>query len=98
MSNHPRFVLIVAGTRSPLFGAFSRNLIRGSSQVRILPATREIADIFGIIKHRLIKAGTPIPMNDVRIASHAAESGSHLVTFDAHFAQVPGLLLWGGER
>ncbi len=68
------------------------------STVRILPATRETADIFGIIKHRLMKAGTPIPMNDVWIASHATESGSHLVTFDAHFARVPGLLLWGAGR
>jgi tRNA(fMet)-specific endonuclease VapC len=66
--------------------------------VRILPATMETAYIFGTIRHRLMKAGTPIPMNDAWIASHATESGSHLVTFDAHFARVQGLLLWSGGK
>ncbi len=62
--------------------------------VRILTATRETSDIFGTIKHRLKTAGTPIPINDVWIAAHATESGSHLVTYDTHFANVAGLLLW----
>lgn len=62
--------------------------------VRFLPATRETAEIFGVIKHRLTTAGTPIPINDVWVAAHATESGSHLVTFDSHFTHVPGLLLW----
>lgn len=62
--------------------------------VRILTATRETADIFGTIKHRLKQAGTPIPINDVWIAAHATESGSHLLTYDTHFADVAGLLLW----
>jgi tRNA(fMet)-specific endonuclease VapC len=64
--------------------------------VRVLTATQETADIFGAIKHRLRKAGTPIPINDVWIAAHATESGSHLMSYDAHFAGVPGLLLWRG--
>ena len=62
--------------------------------VRVLTATQETADIFGIIKHRLKKAGTPIPINDVWIAAHATESGSHLVTCDTHFSNVASLLLW----
>lgn len=62
--------------------------------VRVLTATRETADIFGSIKHRLKTAGTPIPINDVWIAAHATESGSYLVTSDTHFANVAGLLLW----
>ncbi len=62
--------------------------------VRILPATRDTSDIFGTIKHRLKKAGTPIPLNDVWIAAHATESGAYLVTYDTHFADVAGLLLW----
>lgn len=62
--------------------------------VRILTATQETSEIFGTIKHRLKVAGSPIPMNDVWIAAHATESGSHLVTYDAHFERVPGLLLW----
>jgi len=62
--------------------------------VRVLTATQETSDIFGAIKHRLNTAGTPIPINDVWIAAHATESGSHLMTRDTHFANVAGLLLW----
>ena len=62
--------------------------------VRVLTATQETADIFGTIKHRLKKAGTPIPINDVWIAAHTTESGSYLVTGDSHFSNVAGLLLW----
>jgi tRNA(fMet)-specific endonuclease VapC len=62
--------------------------------VRIMTATQETSDIFGTIKNRLRTAGTPIPINDVWIAAHAAESGSHLVTYDSHFKSVSGLLLW----
>ena len=62
--------------------------------VNILTASRETSDIFGTIKHRLKQVGKPIPINDVWIAAHATESGSHLVTYDAHFESVAGLLLW----
>lgn len=62
--------------------------------VRVLTATQETSDIFGTIKHRLKKSGTPIPINDVWIAAHATESGSHLLSYDTHFAHVIGLLLW----
>jgi tRNA(fMet)-specific endonuclease VapC len=62
--------------------------------VRILTATLETSDIFGTIKHKLKMVGTPIPINDVWIAAHATESGSHLLTYDTHFSDVPGLLLW----
>lgn len=62
--------------------------------VRILTASRETSDIFGDIKHRLKLAGKPIPINDVWIAAHATESGSHLVTYDPHFENVAGLLRW----
>ncbi len=61
--------------------------------VRILPATLETAEIFGVIKHRLRQAGTPLPINDVWIAAHATESGAYLLTSDNHFKHVAGLLL-----
>ena len=59
-----------------------------------LTATRETSEIFGTIKDRIKKNGTPIPINDVWIAAHVTESGAHLLTYDSHFAQVPGILLW----
>ena len=62
--------------------------------VEILEETAETADVFAHIKHELRIAGTPIPMNDVWIASHTLETGSILITYDAHFKQVKGLRLW----
>ena len=65
-----------------------------SPTVQVLAASLETSEIFGIIKHRLQKAGTPIPINDVWIAAHASESGSHLVTYDQHFKKIAGLRIW----
>jgi tRNA(fMet)-specific endonuclease VapC len=62
--------------------------------VRTLDVTSATAEVFGVVKHALKVAGTPIPINDVWIAAHAIESGSWLVTYDRHFTHVPGLLLW----
>ena len=64
--------------------------------VKILNATAETADVFGMVKSRLKAAGTPLPINDVWIAAHAIETGSIVVTFDRHFSKVPGLRLWDG--
>ncbi len=64
------------------------------STVSVLEATMETADVFGFIMASLKKSGTPIPVNDVWIAAHALETGSLLVTYDDHFAMVPGVRLW----
>jgi tRNA(fMet)-specific endonuclease VapC len=60
-------------------------------RVDFLPVTLDTADRFGRIMAALRKAGCPIPTNDAWIAAHAMESGSELITFDAHFDRVPGL-------
>ena len=62
--------------------------------VTILNASNETAEVFGMVKTSLKQAGTPIPINDVWIASHALEIGAIVVTYDKHFAVVPGLRLW----
>lgn len=62
--------------------------------VRILHVTQETAEIFGTVKLRLKTAGKPIPINDIWIAAQATESGAFLITYDNHFKNVPGLLLW----
>jgi len=62
--------------------------------VLTVDVTSATAEIFGVIKHQLKVAGTPIPINDVWIAAHAVETGSWLLTYDHHFARIAGLLLW----
>ena len=62
--------------------------------VAVLDATSETAECFGMVKAALKRSGRPIPLNDVWIAAQALETGSVLVTFDTHFAAVPGLRLW----
>lgn len=66
------------------------------STVRILEVSARTAEVFGEIKHGLKKAGTSIPINDIWLAAHAVQTGATLVTYDGHFAKVPGLLLWDG--
>jgi tRNA(fMet)-specific endonuclease VapC len=62
--------------------------------VALLPAGDDTADFYARIWSALRKAGRPIPTNDVWIAAQAMETGSVLITFDAHFAPVPGLRIW----
>jgi tRNA(fMet)-specific endonuclease VapC len=64
------------------------------SAVEILPAGEDTADFYARIWSSLRKAGRPIPTNDVWIAAQAMETGSVLITYDAHFAQIPGLRIW----
>jgi tRNA(fMet)-specific endonuclease VapC len=71
---------------------------KSRSTVKILNATEETSEIFASIKHSLAKAGTPIPINDIWIASHAIETGSLLVTKDGHFKTVPGLRILNLEK
>jgi tRNA(fMet)-specific endonuclease VapC len=68
----------------------------GIPAVQVLEATRETAEYFGLIRTALKKSGRPIPLNDVWVAAHALETGSVLVTYDTHFAAVPGLRIWDG--
>jgi tRNA(fMet)-specific endonuclease VapC len=62
--------------------------------VSVLEATTETAECFGMIKAALRAAGRPIPINDVWIAAHALDAGAVLVTYDAHFREIPGLRVW----
>lgn len=56
-----------------------------------LDVTKETSEIFGIVKDSLKQAGTPLPINDIWIASHAIETGSVVVTYDQHFNKIPGI-------
>jgi len=86
-----------AGFRAGKKGRENRRILESfleKPSVAVLEATRETAEIFGIVKDSLRKAGKPIPVNDVWIAAHALETGSVLVTYDGHFQAVAGLRVW----
>jgi tRNA(fMet)-specific endonuclease VapC len=93
------FVLgeLYAGFRGGTKYQENRNILEKFLQkptVEILNATEVTSDIFGQLKNTLKKAGTPLPINDVWIASHALETGSKLISYDKHFAKCPGVRLW----
>lgn len=62
--------------------------------VLFVGATRETAEVFGSVKNDLKRKGTPLPINDVWVASHCIELGTVLVALDRHFLEVPGLRTW----
>ena len=66
----------------------------GKSSVMILNATTETAEVFGELKNALKQAGTPLPINDVWIASHGLETGSVIISYDLHFRKIAGIRLW----
>lgn len=83
----------IGGTREPENKeTLHRFLLKPS--VKILNATSETAEVFGLLKSNLQKAGIPLPINDVWIAAHAIETGSVVITHDAHFERIAGLRLW----
>ncbi len=61
--------------------------------VRVLNVTEETSLRYAEIDVYLRKRGRPIPSNDVWIAAVALEHGLHLVTLDAHFREIPLLLI-----
>jgi tRNA(fMet)-specific endonuclease VapC len=93
------FVLgeLYAGFRAGAKDRENRRLLDGfldKSSVSFLQATRETAEIFGLVKNTLRKSGRLIPINDIWIAAHTLETGSILLTYDRHFSGIPGLRLW----
>ena len=62
-----------------------------SPYVTLLPVGLVTADRFGRIASALRRKRRPLPTNDVWIAAQAMESGSELLSFDRHFAEIDGL-------
>lgn len=85
---------LLAGFR--LGSQFERNralldTFMACSTVEPLPVTTETADYYGRLFLALRKKGKPIPVNDLWIAAQTMECGAVLITFDQHFAAIPGL-------
>lgn len=63
-------------------------------QVEIIIVGKEVAEIFGEIKYSLTRMGTPMPINDLWIASSAVEVGAVIITYDKHFLKIPKARVW----
>ena len=61
-------------------------------RVKIQPMGEETALFYSEIFTALKKAGRPVPVNDLWIAASALESGSPLLSSDAHFDFIPGII------
>jgi len=57
-----------------------------------VPITDATAEWFAEIKRMLRKKGKPIPSNDIWIAASCMEHGCRLLSFDANFGEIDGLL------
>lgn len=63
-----------------------------SPRVGVHPLGESSAVFYAELYSALRTAGKPIPTNDLWIAAAALECGAALLTKDAHFDVVPGLL------
>ncbi|NOT22459.1 MAG: type II toxin-antitoxin system VapC family toxin [Nitrospiraceae bacterium] len=65
-----------------------------SSRVSIVAVDDETAERYAVILDALWTAGTPIPTNDIWIASSAMQYGLTVITTDAHYLKIPQILVW----
>jgi tRNA(fMet)-specific endonuclease VapC len=59
--------------------------------VSVLAVDVETARLYGAVRRKLRRIGSPIPENDIWIASVALQHGLTLITRDQHFEAVEGL-------
>jgi tRNA(fMet)-specific endonuclease VapC len=62
-------------------------------RVRVLHLDEETAVRYAAIRDYLRRQGTPVPVNDVWIAATASQHGLRLLTLDAHFLQIPQVIV-----
>jgi len=56
--------------------------------VEVLPVDEDTAGIYADIVLDLKKAGTPLPANDIWIATVAVRHGATVLTYDQHFRSI----------
>lgn len=64
-----------------------------SPRVQVVDVDADTAQRYAVILNALWKAGTPMPTNDIWIAASAMQHGLRLLTRDAHYRQVPQILV-----
>ena len=72
------------------------NIFLDSPRVVVHPIDEEAADFYALILNNLRCAGTPIPTNDIWIASTAFQYGYKLYSKDKHFNYIQGLISFSG--
>ena len=66
-----------------------------SPRVKIYTIDEDTAEFYAELINNLKERGTPIPTNDIWIASVAFQHGLLLFTQDQHFKKIPGLITEG---
>ncbi len=64
-----------------------------SASIHVLHVDAETAERYALALDGLRRQGKPIPSNDLWIAASALQHGLPVLTTDAHFRRVPGLLV-----
>ena len=62
-------------------------------RVDVYPVDEGTSEFYAAILNQLRQQGRPIPTNDIWIAAVAQQHGLALYSNNAHFQQIPGLLL-----
>ncbi len=70
-------------------------LARLAAESRVLPADAGTAASYATVRSQLRDAGTPIPENDVWIAALALQHDLPILSRDAHFDRVHGVVRLG---
>ena len=68
-------------------------LFLDTPRVAVAVADDETAEFYSEIFKVLGKKGRPMPTNDMWIAASALQHGAAVLTFDAHFGHVDGLVV-----
>lgn len=88
---------LLEGFRAGGRNAENRSILarfREKPRTVLVPITESTAEWYAEVKRMLRRKGSSIPLNDVWIAASCMEHGAKLLTFDAHFAEIDGLIRW----
>jgi tRNA(fMet)-specific endonuclease VapC len=82
------------GSLEKLNRQWLREFIDKGGKTVVLKVGMETAERFALVKDALKRKGKPIPINDIWISAQCMETGAVLLSRDAHFDAVDGLLVW----
>ena len=87
---------LISGFRMGRNEARNRKLLEeflSSPRVNIIEIDEETSERYAIILNALRAKGTPVPTNDIWIASSAMQYGLKVVTTDTHYLQISQVLV-----